>query len=268
MQPTVSPLVPRAVLAVACTAFALCAASAVAGGETGATDARQLVFLRGGNHDPGLFLMDVRTRDARRLTHGVDVHPQWDRGGRSLLFTRKAPPGSKHYWVAYMLRDLKHLVRLRAGLGATWSPDGRFIAVSGHGDAIELLDFRSGTRRRLSRTRGIRASMSWSRTGRDLIYSANASAHDRDSSRLIMYNVDRGTATEVWRSVPPKKGLAEIDSPSLSSDGRLFAFTLTTGTWPHRPRIFLLRRGEEHPYRVTPTDVDAMDPAWRPGRPR
>lgn len=161
----------------------------------------------------GLFATETPFCDATR----VDMPGRLSRDGRHVAFASDRN-GDPQIWVADRDGSGLHSVsRLADGFenAGSWSPDGRFVAVSGAvggNTDIYIVAAEGGPSRRLTDAPAIDADPEWSGDGRWIYYASNASGR-----------------SEIWKvaaagGVPARLTTGGGFEPRESSDGRVIYY--------------------------------------------
>jgi len=161
----------------------------------------------------GVFALATPFCDATR----IDMPGRLSRDGRHVAFASDRN-GEPQIWVAD--RDgsgLRSVSGLADGFenAGSWSPDGRFVAVSGavHGNTdIFVVSVEGGSSRRLTKDPAIDSDPEWSGDGRWIYYTSNASGR-----------------SEIWKvlaagGTPVRLTTGGGFEPRESSDGRVIYF--------------------------------------------
>jgi dipeptidyl aminopeptidase/acylaminoacyl peptidase len=115
--------------------------------------------------------------------------------GKRVLSTNSLPrtPGSPPSVERLSLLDLETGATQSLGEGrGSWSPDGRWIAVSGHG-RIELIDASNTSHRKKLGASGVNDNLLWSPDSKQLLFAK----HEMRCSFLYLFQVDDSESLEV-----------------------------------------------------------------------
>jgi TolB protein len=153
--------------------------------------------------------------------------------------------------------------------GASYSPDGKLIAVSevgeNHSDVL-VLDARGARLRQLTRNWS-NVSVQDSAWGRKPVWSpdgdriAYVTDLGRNDMSLWVVPAGGGQARAVYRL---GIGSAGLDWPSWSPDGKKIAFTSYPPGFYQPPQIFVLTLATGAVAQITEVKSGAFDPAWSP----
>lgn len=271
--------------------------------KPGAFDTR-IAYISNATGFKELHVMDYDGYGPRKLTdlRSISLSPAWSPDSGRIAFTSfwRRNPG------VYLL-DLtgrSPLQRLLAGFsplssGATWSPDGQWIAFSASIDGnTELFRVRDGggvEPERLTKNWAIDVSPSWSPDGKDIVFVSDRAGRpdlyilDPESGRLRRltfegsYNADPewsplgdgiayvsrvGGNFQVFRIRPDgtdrkqlTDGRGDHLNPSWSPDGRLIAYSSNQGG---SSDLYLMRADGTGVKRLTWTAHEETDPVWSP----
>jgi TolB protein len=210
-------------------------------------DGRLVVFSRYLNDAIELWLLDLRSLDARPLMAdgAVNVEPRWSPDGNRIAFVSTAQGGRWHVYIgAFVDGRLAQVERITEDrdsqlpryyysrfdhyLSPTWSPDGREIILISNRDAI----WGSGGFWRTAAGRGTRmrqihpeettwkARPDWARDGRRVVYSSYLG---RQWNQLWLMTADGGDPLQLTY------GDFDATAPRWSPDGRRIAYISNEG---------------------------------------
>jgi Tol biopolymer transport system component len=196
---------------------------------TWAPDGHAIAFVRLGY---GLYVIDVRTKTARRLeaTSSADDAPAWSPDGNSILFQRQMPnPSNLELYLVdpagNRLRRLTHDPPQQ--ITPTWSPDGSRVAFAeqqNNGQWVISTMRLDGSDRKLVTDREVSSQdPAWSPDGRKIAFVLQQA--ERHSIAVI--DADGGKAL----TITPKE-LVEAASPVWSPDGKKIAFAARQASRP------------------------------------
>ena len=240
-----------------------------------------------------IYRMDVSGTEVSRVTRDrtLSLGPSWSPTGGELLFISYKRGGPYPYRVN-LASGRASRVYAKVGYGASWSPDGKMVAVSveqrGNADLF-LITPQGDLIRRLTNHAGIDVSPAWSPDGRRLAFCSDRSGSPQiyvmdvetgRSRRLTFrgrYNTDPAWSPKGDRiaytarsggfrimSIEPAGGEAtEVgrgEHPSWSPDGRYLAVT-------RRGRIYMVSRDGRSVKQLTGGRGNDTSPAWSPRLP-
>ena len=221
-------------------------------------DGDRVVFTTYVEPEPGIHVIDVGGAGLTRLTTGLrDAEPAWSPDGTRIAFDRDGAvwimnaDGSDQHALAGDIPEVD-------GDGATWSPDGRFIAHSCSNGAICVIPVDGSERRTL--TGGDPSNFSidpaWSPDGQRIVLSQWVEPSQR---RLFLVNAD-GTGLRQITS----GGSDIVDlRPRWSLSGEEIIFYRFTSGPGAASRIHWLRLNDPATVFNTPlvnTDMGALQP--------
>ncbi len=204
-------------------------------------DGKAVLFMGDASADGGpghenLYEADVASGAVKELTHFKDGRLLWptlSSDGTTVVFERnfgiwRADARSgKTEEVKVTLRGLP------SGPGVThttvngWtdlalSPDGKKLAVAGHGEIFAASAKEGGEAQRLTHTGAEESQPKWNRASDEVVYASERGG----GSQLYAYNFITNVERPITRSTHPATGLAtDLDvSPSYSPDGKLLAY--------------------------------------------
>ncbi len=217
-------------------------------------------------HMTHLWVIDVESKKARRLTHGAYTvsDPQWSPDGKWLAYVTRPTPkaddgGLSDIWV--MAADGSGGARRLAGgpgpeFSPRWSPDGRWLAFVGRPDSpstvqyerIYIVDASGGNRRELSRAAEYNPqALEWSADGKWLYFTA---AH---GTLVDLFAVAADNSSV--RRVSEAKGV--LGAYSLSRDGATVVFTW--GDSEHPTDVYSSKLDAFQPLRLTDTNPQVKE---------
>jgi TolB protein len=196
----------------------------------GATLPGGRIAFSAGPLEPGksnVYVYDLRTRTATRLTHDRGVHfdPSISPDGRSVVF-RSIRNGNEEVRLAPARGGpLRNLTRNAAGdYSPAWSPDGKHIAFAstrGGGAHVWVMNADGSHPHKL--TRAFTGEYpAWSPDGRRIVFATNQPAR-QDGFDLVIANADGTSAHRLTRNDVYEMG------PAWSPDGRWIAYHAGNG---------------------------------------
>ena len=171
-----------------------------------------------------LWLMDLGTREARRLTRsaGVDSRPAWSPDGRQIAFVRDDGRDTSIVLIDVESRKERTLVATAAlDLDPSFSLDGKslFYSSAEAGDLdLWRIDIASGRKQRLTSARGMELQPQPLSGGEELIYISKAGAADsvsllslRDGTQRVVHG--EGIASQMRASAAPGRRSFAVNVP-------------------------------------------------------
>ena len=240
-----------------------------------------------------VYVSDVSGTEVRRVTRDktLNLGPSWSPTGADLLFI-SYKQGGPYPFKLDLATGRSARVYARIAYGASWSPDGRRVAVSidqnGNSDLF-LISPQGQMIRRLTHHTGIDVSPAWSPDGRRLAFCSSRSGSPQiyvmdletgQSKRLTFqgaYNTDPAWSPKGDRiaytarsggfrvmGIDPDGGeathIVRGEHPSWSPDGRYLVVT-------RRGRIYLVSRDGQNIQQLTGGSGNATSPSWSPRLP-
>jgi len=143
-------------------------------------DSRKLAFIseRDGNRE--VYIVDVRTRELRRLTNTPDAaesNPEWSPTGNYVAFVR-GPFGQQLCWVDVNTGEEKVVVEGPFIGEFAWSPDGRWICFNRRDPANNVTDlyivpWNGGEPVNVTRMPYWNGSVVWTKDGKNIVFRSN-----------------------------------------------------------------------------------------------
>lgn len=216
-------------------------------------DGRRVAFAARG----WLWVMDVATREARRLTRGggVDSRPAWSPDGGRIAFVRD--DGSDTAIVLVDVADGRERALLDTpalDLDPVFAPDGgSVIYSSGEAGDLDLwrIDLADGARTRLTSAPGQELNPQPVDGGAAIVYLAKVNGSTDTVAKLLLKD---GTRT-LLRS----EGLAPQLRIAASPDGRSFALTPPAGD---EGRLLVVDSNGGDSVRLAPGMAYPLTPGW------
>ncbi|MCS3919531.1 S41 family peptidase [Fervidibacter sacchari] len=150
-------------------------------------DGRKLAFIseRDGNRE--VYIVDVRTRELRRLTNTPDAaesNPEWSPTGNYVAFVR-GPFGRQLCWVDVNTGEEKVVVEGPFIGEFAWSPDGRWICFNRRDPANNVTDlyivpWNGGEPVNVTRMPYWNGSIVWTKDGKNIVFRSNRTDNNVD----------------------------------------------------------------------------------------
>lgn len=218
---------------------------------TPSPDGKRVAFAARG----WLWIMDVDTREARRLTRGraVDSRPAWSPDGSSIAFVRDTSRDTGIWLVNVASGRERRLVDTPAiDLDPVFSTDGESVYYSS-AEAGDLdlwrIELASAAKARLTTAKGQELNPQPIVGG--LVYVAKVTS---SSDTVATLSFDGGSITTLRR-----EGLSPQLRLSASPDGRSFALTPMHGD---RTQLLVSAAGGGETLRLAPDAAYPLTPAW------
>lgn len=193
-------------------------------------DGEQIAFSLVGTSDgSGIFITDVESHEARRLTTGLDQVAAWLEDGtilaQRLICTGCGAGPGKVIAIDSESGELQELTE--NGVPTDISPSGKIVAA---GEAIEILDATGAVVRTLAPVEALwrYTGFEWSPDGAHVAYLR----HHATGQHVYEVNAD-GSAFELV-------GAYEVQSAKLSPDGTRVAYLDNAGSTKDKPAALLL----------------------------
>ncbi len=240
-----------------------------------------------------VYVTDLSGTEVRRVTQDrtLSLGPSWSPTGAELLFI-SYKQGGPYPFKLDLATGRSARVYARIAYGASWSPDGRRVAVSidqnGNADLF-LISPQGQLLRRLTHHSGIDVSPAWSPDGRRLAFCSSRSGSPQiyvmdvetgQTQRItfegtyntdpawspkgdrIAYTARSGGFHVMW--IDPNGGeavhIVRGEDPSWSPDGRYLTVT-------RRGRLYLVSRDGQSVQQLTGGSGNDTSPAWSPRLP-
>ncbi|MEZ8217842.1 WD40-like Beta Propeller Repeat [Candidatus Fervidibacteria bacterium JGI MDM2 SSWTFF-3-K9] len=150
-------------------------------------DGRKLAFIseRDGNRE--VYIVDVRTRELRRLTNTPDAaesNPEWSPTGNYVAFVR-GPFGRQLCWVDVNTGEERVVVEGPFIGEFAWSPDGRWICFNRRDPANNVTDlyivpWNGGEPVNVTRMPYWNGSIVWTKDGKNIVFRSNRTDNNVD----------------------------------------------------------------------------------------
>jgi TolB protein len=198
-----------------------------------------------------------------------DTSPDWSPNGRWIGFVRyRTDSASELFQVHPDGTGLKLLTTLTSITSASWSPDGRSVALIHHSD-LYVLSVRTGTILRLTSSPAVEAHPDWSPDGRWLVVDRSTGGiGGRDAVYVV-----RSNGTGARRVTPLRRVLRSVEGsdPSWTPDGRILYVTYGGGGDSEARLMVEKANGSGRrvllrlPRQPSPSGRGIHGPAWQPG---
>jgi dipeptidyl aminopeptidase/acylaminoacyl peptidase len=282
------------------------AAGVVAGVVRGEAPPVDLLFVRYGAEDAGIYGLVFADGSIHRVVEDA-VQPAWSPDGKRIAYLRSEEKDTKKtprysLWVAEPDGDgARRIAHMSGGGQATpaWSPDGRTIAFTGD-FGLDLIELDSGSRKSVAI--GLTASrLQWSPDGTEILYDdlteIGAVRADGSGARTLREALIEGSpawspdgrriafSAQSLASLDGKASIVVADAdggserrltngsydshPSWSPDGRRIVFARSPKLIGSdgRGELYVIGADGRGLRRLTRNDVDDDTPEWRPARP-
>ncbi len=150
-------------------------------------DSRKLAFIseRDGNRE--VYIVDIRTRELKRLTNTPDAaesNPKWSPTGNYVAFVR-GPFGRQLCWVDVNTGEEKVVVEGPFIGEFAWSPDGRWICFNRRDPANNVTDlyivpWNGGEPVNVTRMPYWNGSIVWTKDGKNIVFRSNRTDNNVD----------------------------------------------------------------------------------------
>lgn len=182
--------------------------------------ATEMCFTSYHDGNPDLYLLDLRTRKARKISsfRGLNLAAPWSPDGTKILMTMSRDGNQEIYVMDVAERKVRRLTNGYAiNISPSWSPDGRkiaFVSDRSGSPQIYLMDADGGNQRRLTYQGSYNTSPSWSPKGNRIAFEGRVNG----SFQIFSIGEDGSALTQLTTG-------GRNESPSWSPNGRYIAFT-------------------------------------------
>ena len=214
-------------------------------------DGRRVAFTRDIKGYAQVFVLDLRDRKVRMLTHAHANSglPAWSPDGRRIAFAtdRNAPGGD----VIYVMnadgsdqRAVTHNLPTANDAWPSWSPDGKrlvFARETGAGSAIYTVGVAGDDLRRLTRdTNALDTQPAWSPDGTEIAFESDLFLLPGQIFAMRPDGTRRRQLTDASRGASSR--------PSWSSDGKLIVFMASRD---HHTDVWVMHADGSHQRQLT-----------------
>lgn len=256
--------------------------------HTWSPDGRFLAYVSGRDGDFKIYVMDMRTREHRRLTHHRETEwgPAWSPDGKQIAFvSHDNERDSEIYKMDVESRHLVQLTDFGGNESPAWSPDGKqiaFVSLShnrgGKRDGLYIMNADGERLRRVpNANRGrLGKGCAWSPDGKQIAFSLHlvdiqrehlcAIDVDGENFRQLTQGdpilVKAGKHNRVKELAPP---LPEIGSPAWSPDGKWITYVFSdTILWQTADIYIIDAEGNGRGKPLVEGARQDLSPAWVP----
>ncbi len=189
-------------------------------------DSRKLAFIseRDGNRE--VYVLDVQTRELKRLTNtpdAVESNPQWSPTGNLVAFVR-GPFGQQLCWVDVQTGEEKVVIEGPFIGEFEWSPDGRWICFNRRDNANNVTDlyivpWSGGTPINVTRMPYWNGSIVWTKDGKHIVFRSRRTDDNTDIYVLPLERPKERLDEEEERDRrPPERKGEEKKLPEVTID--------------------------------------------------
>ena len=216
---------------------------------TWSSDGRLITYVGAEEEDPGIYVLDIETRSAKRVIPGFDdAIPSWSPDGKQMVLTDTASEGGRSIVIIDLASGKKTPVPHDAERGAyaTWSKAGPHLVFEGPG-GIYRTDTDGRNTKRLTSYPGLNEWPTFSPDGTKVAYAAGT----EEEKHLWVVNADGSGARQL------SKGIQYGDAyPAWSPDGKTILFTASADDKTGIYEINVKDGSTKHL-------MDGMMPDWR-----
>ncbi len=189
-------------------------------------DNRKLAFIseRDGNRE--VYLVDVRTRELKRLTNtpdAVESNPRWSPTGNYVAFIR-GPFGRQLCWVDVNTGEEKVVVEGPFIGEFAWSPDGRWICFNRRDPAnnvtdLSIVPWNGGTPVNVTRMPYWNGNIVWTKDGKHIVFRSRRTDDNTDIYVLPLERPkEKLDEEEEAEKKPPERKGEEKKLPEVQID--------------------------------------------------
>lgn len=226
-----------------------------------APDGRRIAVVSDMDGNDEIYMLDVATREARRLTidPAADTDPVWSPNGERIAFASNRDGDFEIYIVNLADRDLTQITENTDidDRYPTWSPDGTqlvFTREEGGASQLFAIELISGTVHEISDGGTYNGAADWSADGTRIVFSSNRD-HPDD---IDLYIIELGPNTITPLVARPGRD----DHPAWSPDDRFVVFQSDAGSPSGAFDVWVVGADGEQLHGLVEHEDDDIDADW------